>query len=253
MKSNDNGSHSYTPNTFPFFNYIGLVSQEIASHTKSLVGIDVSEKSVEMFNETVANQGIDPSEMKAFCLDVFDTKGMEAKLGGRKFDLVYSSMTYHHVKDVVGTTKILAGLAKPGGRVVLVDLSKLERYEGKFHGKDSCSSVVHRGEYQVFKQEKNFSSPLYMSLENLLFLGFLWVHTGGFTAEEFQSILESSGLVDVHVDRTAFTLLKPVHEKHNHGGGKGHGQGEGGCKGGGEAVERMEEFEFLLGQGKVPV
>ncbi|MEO7103774.1 MAG: methyltransferase domain-containing protein, partial [Gemmatimonadaceae bacterium] len=62
------------------------------------------------------------------------------QLPDRQYDLIYSSMTMHHVEDVRTLLKSLADHLKPGGRVALADL---DAEDGDFHGK--AKGVVHLG------------------------------------------------------------------------------------------------------------
>lgn len=57
------------------------------------------------------------------------------------FDLIYSSMTLHHIEDVPGLLKTLATRLTAGGRVALADL---DVEDGGFHGED-VKGVAHRG------------------------------------------------------------------------------------------------------------
>lgn len=62
------------------------------------------------------------------------------ELPGGTFDLIYSSMTLHHVEDVPGLFEALARHMKPGGRVALADL---DAEDGSFHG--DGHGVAHHG------------------------------------------------------------------------------------------------------------
>jgi 2-polyprenyl-3-methyl-5-hydroxy-6-metoxy-1,4-benzoquinol methylase len=63
----------------------GLISRELAPHTKSIVGVDISQGMVDQFNTRVENQGIPSEEMKAVCVEL---KGQEGELDGAKFDVI---------------------------------------------------------------------------------------------------------------------------------------------------------------------
>ena len=52
------------------------------------------------------------------------------QLPDAQYDLIYSSMTMHHIDDVPALLKTLAGHLKPGGRVALADL---DAEDGCFH------------------------------------------------------------------------------------------------------------------------
>jgi ubiquinone/menaquinone biosynthesis C-methylase UbiE len=59
---------------------------------------------------------------------------------GGTFDLVFSSMTLHHIRDVQGLLARLAAILVPGGRLALADL---DREDGSFHG--DAQGVAHHG------------------------------------------------------------------------------------------------------------
>jgi predicted TPR repeat methyltransferase len=67
--------------------YLGLISQELRSYVKSIVGIDMAQGMVDEYNKKVSQQGIDENEMKAICLELKEGD----QLNGRKFDLVVVS------------------------------------------------------------------------------------------------------------------------------------------------------------------
>lgn len=62
----------------------GLVSRELAPLCKKIVGVDISQGMVDVYNTRVANQGIDTEEMKAVCVEL---NGSEDELDGVKFDV----------------------------------------------------------------------------------------------------------------------------------------------------------------------
>ncbi|TAL95138.1 MAG: class I SAM-dependent methyltransferase [Rhodanobacter sp.] len=62
------------------------------------------------------------------------------QLPDTRYDLIYSSMTMHHVDDVPALLKTLADHVKPGGRIALADL---DAEDGGFH--HEAKGVVHHG------------------------------------------------------------------------------------------------------------
>jgi hypothetical protein len=48
----------------------GAISQCLASECKSILGIDIKQEAVDVYNRRVADQGISSDEMKAVCLDL---------------------------------------------------------------------------------------------------------------------------------------------------------------------------------------
>jgi len=67
----------------------GLVSRELAPHAKCIVGVDISQNMVDHYNQSVANQGIPPEEMRAVCCDL---TAVPDQLDGMKFDVVVVSL-----------------------------------------------------------------------------------------------------------------------------------------------------------------
>lgn len=66
----------------------GLLSQALCPHVKSIVGVDISQGSVEQYNAQVSNQGLAPEEMRAVCMEL---KGVPGELDDVKFDLIVVS------------------------------------------------------------------------------------------------------------------------------------------------------------------
>ncbi|KAF8898271.1 S-adenosyl-L-methionine-dependent methyltransferase [Gymnopilus junonius] len=100
---------------------VGLLSRELAPHTKLLIGVDISQTPVDDFNEHVFNQGIPAEEMRAICSEL---KGEEGELDGLKFDVITCSASYHHFEDITKITKILTFFLKPGGTLLVVDMTQ---------------------------------------------------------------------------------------------------------------------------------
>lgn len=142
--------------------FSGLLSQNLAPHTCTLIGVDISSKSVAYYNERVANQGISPDEMKAICVELKE-RGAEGPdlLDGIEFDIVVVRMleylactrsnklsqctnAYHHFDDIDAVTKILASYLKPGtGMLLVIDLVRSPTSESlhKDHGESNPSAL----------------------------------------------------------------------------------------------------------------
>lgn len=69
---------------------VGLVSQALAPSCKKIVGVDISQGMVDWYNTRVANQGLDPEEMKAVCVELKGERQPD-ELDGVKFDVVIVS------------------------------------------------------------------------------------------------------------------------------------------------------------------
>ncbi|KAL4254415.1 S-adenosyl-L-methionine-dependent methyltransferase superfamily protein [Abortiporus biennis] len=134
----------------------GLVSRELSSHVKTVVGVDISQGMVDQYNLRVSNQGISPDEMKAVCIEL---KGSGEELDGTKFDLIVCASSYHHFPSVDETTRILATFLKPGGSLLVTDILK----------NDESKDIL--GDF-----------------------GHVVAHTSGFSEEEVKGIFERAAL-----------------------------------------------------------
>lgn len=99
---------------------IGLISQGLEHHAHKVLGVDISAGMVEAFNQKSRNSGIE-GKMKAMCIDIL-APGAEIPEELRNVDVVVCSMSYHHIEDIVNTSKVLASLLKKGGHLLVVDL-----------------------------------------------------------------------------------------------------------------------------------
>ncbi|RPD55677.1 S-adenosyl-L-methionine-dependent methyltransferase [Lentinus tigrinus ALCF2SS1-6] len=121
---------------------IGLVSEALLAtgYVKSVVGVDISQASVDRYNALAARLEYAPEKMKAVCAEL---KGDPDELDGAKFDIVvvrtvplpFSPSTtvhvgnelqccasYHHIASIDATTRVLASFLKPGGSLLITDL-----------------------------------------------------------------------------------------------------------------------------------
>ncbi len=105
----------------------GLVSFELADIAKSIMGIDTSAKMVEQFNKKSGSP---------------NTKAYQTSLEelSDTFDLIVSSMTFHHIKDIEALIKELAAKLRPQGFICIADLV---REDGSFHS--DSTGVYHFG------------------------------------------------------------------------------------------------------------
>ena len=114
----------------------GLVSMEIAPLVKTLSAIDTSREMLAVFHEKISTCGITNIETSCANLSV----SSETEFKEQRFELIYSSMTLHHIDDTAAFLNRLSELLSPGGIVALADLD-LE--DGLFH--DDPLENVHHG------------------------------------------------------------------------------------------------------------
>ncbi|CAG8680264.1 7245_t:CDS:2, partial [Acaulospora colombiana] len=144
----------------------GLISQELCAHVKSILGVDISQNAVDIYNKKVWQQGIDKEEMQALCLELKESE--DDQLNGRKFDAIVCASSYHHLDNIDSMTKMLSNYLKPGGELFVLDLKKDPEISHKFHrtfnsGHEphgECGSHVshvhHKGGFDPIELERAF-------------------------------------------------------------------------------------------------
>lgn len=112
----------------------GLFGLEFIDYAKSITGIDTSEGMLDVFKSKV--EGLDHID----CI----LKDLENEPFGsdKKFDLIVSSMTFHHLTNPKAMIRKLAELLKAGGKMAIVDL---EKEDGTFHPNNKEMGVKHFG------------------------------------------------------------------------------------------------------------
>ncbi|HEX7339388.1 MAG TPA: class I SAM-dependent methyltransferase [Rhodanobacteraceae bacterium] len=110
----------------------GLLTMILASRVATLTALDSSAAMLDVLRGKLAQRGTD---------NVTVVEGaIPADVPAGPFDLVYSSMTLHHIADVPAALKAIAARLAPGGRVALADL---DTEDGSFHG--DAAGVAHHG------------------------------------------------------------------------------------------------------------
>lgn len=110
----------------------GLFGLEMTDYAQSLVGIDTSEGMLEVFDKKTKGH----PEIKSVLLD------LEKQDYPEKFDLIVSSMAFHHLKDPAAMIVKFQSMLKPQGRIAIVDLDK---EDGTFHPDNAAMGVQHHG------------------------------------------------------------------------------------------------------------
>ncbi|HKK13984.1 MAG TPA: class I SAM-dependent methyltransferase [Gammaproteobacteria bacterium] len=110
----------------------GLVTALLAPRLGRVLAVDSAGGMLDVLRDKAAGLGLDNIEVREADL----SRDMPAG----PFDLVFSSMTLHHIQDVAGLLARLAGVLAPGGRIAVADL---ETEDGTFHG--DTPGVAHQG------------------------------------------------------------------------------------------------------------
>ncbi|KAI0738019.1 S-adenosyl-L-methionine-dependent methyltransferase [Daedaleopsis nitida] len=98
---------------------IGMVSEALRQYVKSIVGVDISQVSVDRYNAQATRFGLAPEQMKAVCVEL---KGEPGELDGAKFDVIVCCASYHHFASIDDITRTLAFFLKPGGSLIVADI-----------------------------------------------------------------------------------------------------------------------------------
>lgn len=110
----------------------GLITLLMAPAVASLTALDASSGMLAVLREKCVRNHV---------ANVQVIEGaVPADLPERPFDIIYSSMTLHHVGDVAGLLGTLAKHLRPQGRIALADL---DAEDGAFHG--DAAGVMHHG------------------------------------------------------------------------------------------------------------
>ncbi len=112
----------------------GLVSVLLADRLGRIVAADVAQQMLAVLEQKRLAAGLDHIQTRRLDLTV-DPPPAE------RFDLIFSSMTLHHIDDVPRLLGRLRDLLAPGGWLALIDL---DSEDGSFHGPD-VPGVFHTG------------------------------------------------------------------------------------------------------------
>lgn len=111
----------------------GLLTLALQPHVRTITAVDSSQGMLDILDGKIRAQKRVNVRTRLVDLDRGD-------LPEGQFDLVVSSMTFHHIRDTGMLLDRLAAVLKPSGRIALIDL---DPNAGKFH--DSQEGVFHNG------------------------------------------------------------------------------------------------------------
>lgn len=111
----------------------GLLLMQFVPFVKSIDGFDNSEGMLKELDNKIKDQKQKSCKAILFDADIDD-------LPQNKYDLIVSSMTFHHINDIDNFATIMYRALKPGGQFAIGDL---ETEDGSFHSDNT--GVKHFG------------------------------------------------------------------------------------------------------------
>ncbi|TFK99758.1 S-adenosyl-L-methionine-dependent methyltransferase [Pterulicium gracile] len=225
----------------------GLLSMHLAADCKSILGVDISQSMVDLYNERVSNQGIEPSEMHAV---VKDLKGNPDELEGRKFDVIVCSMSYHHFDSILDVTRALLTHLRPSGSILVVDMHKYAPTTEQAEKVKSYDFVNHDHIHGFTEEQFRtlFVDEMGLSGFKREIFGHAYMRTGahwfvfpeGEGEEADEKAREEAGR------KVESVVPKGGHGGHGHNHGHPHGHGQGTDHG---QHKRQEKVEFFIAMG----
>ncbi|MEN6395431.1 MAG: class I SAM-dependent methyltransferase [Methanoregula sp.] len=131
----------------------GLLTLALQPHVRTITAVDSSQGMIDVLNKKIKVKDIKNVRTRYVDLENGD------ELTGT-FDLVVSSMTFHHVQDTGMLLNRMARVIKPGGKIAIADL---DSDEGKFH--ESNEGVFHFG-FDRHMMRKLFEAAGFVSVRN---------------------------------------------------------------------------------------
>ena len=128
----------------------GLVTTCLAPKLGSVIAVDTSAGMLDVLQAKI--QALSISNIVPMRADLTGPHSIEGQ-----FDLIFSSMTFHHIGDYNAILRMLHSLLKLGGWIAIADL---DAEDGSFH--DPQTHIEHRGfnraEFKVALQTLGFTA-----------------------------------------------------------------------------------------------
>ncbi|TPX31600.1 hypothetical protein SmJEL517_g05121 [Synchytrium microbalum] len=165
----------------------GNVTVALSQYIKGSLGIDASEGMVAQFNKKCS----DKPGFSALALDITTDAGLQRlKDSNRAFDIIQSTLVFHHIQDLKLVVTRLSQFLKSEGVLVVADLEE----------KDATS----------FHSDHQVNADLV-------------AHKHGFTETDMRNLAAASSMELVTFKAGAARMTKTMHAEHQHGGGHEHG------------------------------
>jgi len=111
----------------------GLVGLDVAPSLNSLTALDTSQGMLDVLQEKADTQN--DSTIETLCCDIL------ADTYEKKHDLIFCSMTLHHIQNTEALLRRFTELLNPGGHLAIADLIT---EDGSFHKADA-EGIWHKG------------------------------------------------------------------------------------------------------------
>lgn len=135
----------------------GLISFELSDKFQEIYCVDKSKEMLNVMNEKIIyydNRNLYTYNIKTLNEDEY--------LG--KFDVIYSSMVFHHIIDIEKELKTVHNLLKKNGRLAIIDLDKVSRLFHKEEKDFSGYDGFDRTKLQKLIEKRGFQDLTFQTL-----------------------------------------------------------------------------------------
>lgn len=172
----------------------GNVSMGIAPHVKQVVGVDITQEMLDIFNHKVQESTLFPGQVKGIEVNLFEEDSVKANKDKTPvefgtFDVAVASLAYHHLDDIDQASRTLAGQVRPGGHVYVVDLARASDLVIE----QPSDVVPHRGGFTEAEMEETFKKAGLTNIKVQVFNIPLWAsdsHISRFQEHHIMSAVE---------------------------------------------------------------
>eukprot|EP00823_Brevimastigomonas_motovehiculus_P002240 TRINITY_DN1401_c0_g1_i1.p1 TRINITY_DN1401_c0_g1~~TRINITY_DN1401_c0_g1_i1.p1 ORF type:complete len:256 (+),score=54.69 TRINITY_DN1401_c0_g1_i1:28-795(+) len=147
----------------------GSATLNLAQYARSVLAVDLSAGMLEQLQKKIAEEKL--TNVKTWKKELQTVDDLPDSK--QRFDLIFSSMAFHHLPNPASSLKMLFSLLKEDGVVAFCDLA-LSPVSVEFHKKEKRSDVV----------------------------------TPGFELKALARTITDAGFTDVKINESAFTLFK---------------------------------------------